>query len=51
MKVKELQALKSTREIKSRDLELGSHSYMDCLAVELFLQHLFFGHCLCDFVK
>ena len=37
----------SPREIKSREVEveLGSHSWMDCLAAELFLKTCFLGHC------
>ena len=51
----------SPREMKSREVEveLGSHSWMDCLAAELFLNSCFsdtvfvtlllLGHCLRDF--
>ena len=42
--------LKSQGETKRREVELGSQSWLDCLASELFLGSCVSGHCLCDFV-
>ena len=44
-----LTEVQSPGEIKRREVELDSHSLMDCLAAELFLISCF-EHCLCDFV-
>ena len=40
--------IQSQGEIKSREVEPGSQSWMDCLAAELFLNSCFFRNCLCD---
>ena len=48
-KVWALTEVQSPGEIKRREVELDSHSLMDCLAAELFLISCF-ERCLCDFV-
>ena len=35
--------------LNNTEVELDSHSWMDCLAAEFFPRQLFFGPCLCDF--
>ena len=39
------------KERCKRKVELGSQSWMDCLAVELFLSSCFFRPCLCRVVE
>ena len=39
------------KEQCKRKVELGSRSWMDCLAVELFLSSCFFRPCLCRVVE
>ena len=46
----ELDSQESPGEIKRREVELGSHSRMDCLAAEMFLNSCFSGHSLSDLI-